>query len=100
MNPLTLFEPGKLTEELKTHVPDVTAMSARRTAHDLGMSLSEYLRDLVCMAEHGTTYDELMREHRRKLREQQGTRLAQPKTAPSPEPGQATVVDMGVRRVA
>lgn len=93
------FEASKLTEELKTHVPDVTAMSARRTSHDLGMSLSEYLRDLVCMAEHGTTYDELMREHRRKLRQRQGQALGQPLPTPSPEQGQ-TVATVGVRRVA
>ena len=99
MNSLTLFEPGKLTEELKTHVPDVTAMSARRTAHDLGMSVSEYVRDLVCLAEHGTTYDELMREHRRKLRERQGQAVGQPQPGPSPEQGQ-TVATVGVRRVA
>lgn len=99
MNSRTLFEPGKLTEELKTHVPDVTAMSARRSAHELGMNVSEYVRDLICMAEHGTTYDELMREHRRKLRERQGQALGQMLPNQSPEQGQ-TVATVGVRRVA
>lgn len=71
------FEPVKLTEELKTHVPDVTALAARRKAHALGMTLAEYVRDLICLAEHGASYDDLMREHRRLLRAQQGRLMAQ-----------------------
>lgn len=34
----------------------------------LVMSLSAYLRDLICLDNHGTPYDELMMAHRRKLR--------------------------------
>lgn len=81
---LTPFEPGKLTEELKTHVPDVTALAARRKAHDLGMSVAEYQRDLVCLDVHGATYDDLMREHRRQLRQKQGQPMAQAQTQAGP----------------
>ncbi len=62
------FEPSKLTEEVKTHVPDATKLLASRKATALGMSLSEYLRDLICMDNHGAPYDELLMTHRRKLR--------------------------------
>lgn len=62
------FEPGKLTEEIKSHLPDMTKLMATRKANSLGMSLSEYVRDLVCLGVHGDSYDELMSAHRRKVR--------------------------------
>ena len=62
------FEPGKLTEELSTHVPDLTALNFKRHAAELGMRPGELLRDLVCELVHGSTYDDLMREHRRQAR--------------------------------
>ena len=58
------FEPGKLTEECSTHVPDLTAVGLKRRAAMLAMRPSEYLRDLVCIDVHGATYEDLMRQHR------------------------------------
>ena len=76
------FEPSKLTEEVKTHVPDATKLLAARKAASMGMSLSEYLRDLICLDNRGAPYDELMMPHRRKLRAgAQGQPVAQ--TQPS-----------------
>lgn len=72
------FEPSKLTEEVKTHVPDATKLLAARKAASLGMTLSEYLRDLICLDNHGASYDELMMTHRRALRAvSQGPNVAQ-----------------------
>lgn len=71
------FEPGKLTEELSTHVPDLTALSFKRHAAELGMRPGELLRDLVCELVHGSTYDDLMREHRRQARERLAPNLHQ-----------------------
>ncbi len=62
------FESGNLTEEVKTHVPDATKLLLGRKARKLGMLPAEYLRDLVCLDVHGSTYDELMTAHRRKVR--------------------------------
>ncbi len=62
------FESGNLTDEVKTHVPDVTKLAMGRKARKLGMLPAEYLRDLVCLDVHGATYDELMMAHRRKVR--------------------------------
>ena len=47
------FEPGKLLNELKTSLPDVTDLVFRRKATEAGMLPSELLRDLVC--EYGFT---------------------------------------------
>lgn len=71
------FEPGKLTEEAKTHLPDVTELELRRRARSFGMTVSEYLRDLVCIDIHGSPFDDLVREHRRALRCAQGPGLGQ-----------------------
>ncbi len=82
------FEPGKLTEEVKTHLPDVTKLLAARKAASMGMSMSDYLRDLVCDDIHNAPYDELMLAHRRKVRaEQQGQIDAQ--SSPGFGPGPA-----------
>jgi hypothetical protein len=62
------FEPGKLTDEVKTHVPDATKLLAQRKAARMGMTLSDYLRDLVLIDLHGAPYDELMSSHRRAIR--------------------------------
>ena len=91
------FEPSKLTEEAKTHLPDMTALHSRRKALRLGMSYGEYLRDLVCLDIHGAPYDDLMREHRRNVRAQQGLCEGQLLPEASPEP--ASPVVMGVRGV-
>lgn len=71
------FEPGKLTDEISTHVSDVTALEFRRRASRCGMRPSEYLRDLICMEVHGATYDDLMHEHRRAVRAAQGLLVVQ-----------------------
>ena len=47
------FEPGKLLNELKTSLPDVTDLVFRRKATEAGMLPSELLRDLVCEYVHG-----------------------------------------------
>ncbi len=84
------FEPSKLTEEVKTHVPDATKLVAARRAAQMGMTLSEYLRDLVCLDAHGATYDELMMSHRRKVRAgDQGRLHAQDRTSVGPAEAQA-----------
>lgn len=66
------FEPSKLVNEVKTHLPDVTELQFRRRAHDMGMNPSELLRDLVCEFVHGAPYLDLLVEHRRGAREGQG----------------------------
>ncbi len=65
------FEPGKLVNEVKTHLPDVTDLVFKRRAQDAGMNPSELLRDLVCEFVHGAAYMDLLIEHRRGVREQQ-----------------------------
>ena len=62
------FEPSKLTEELKTHVPDVTKLEFNRKAGRMGQTPAQYLRDLVFQDVHGSPYDELMMSHRRSVR--------------------------------
>lgn len=64
------FEPGKLVNEVKTHLPDVTDLVFKRRAQDAGMNPSELLRDLVCEFV-GAAYMDLLLEHRRACREQQ-----------------------------
>ncbi len=84
------FEPGKLTEEIKSHLPDMTKLMATRKANSLGMSLSEYVRDLVCLDVHGDSYDELMSVHRRKVRAaMQGQLAAQDRASVGPDEAQA-----------
>lgn len=84
------FEPSKLTEEIKSHLPDMTKLMAARKAASLGMSLSEYLRDLVCLDVHGDSYDELMLAHRRKVRAADQGRLAgQVRSAADPDEDQS-----------
>lgn len=84
------FEPSKLTEEVKTRLPDATKLMAARKATSMGMSLSDYLRDLVCMDNHGATYDELMMTHRRKVRAgAQGQLAAQDRASVGPDEAQA-----------
>ncbi len=80
------FEPSKLTEEVKTHIPDATKLLAARKATSLGMTMSEYLRDLICLDNHGASYDELMMTHRRALRTgMQGPSVAQPQASTGPD---------------
>ncbi len=80
------FEPSKLTEEVKTHIPDATKLLAARKATSLGMTMSEYLRDLICLDNHGASYDELMMTHRRALRAGvQGPSVAQPQASTGPD---------------
>lgn len=66
------FEPSKLVNEVKTHLPDVTELQFRRRAHEMGMNPSELLRDLVCEFVHGAPYLDLLIEHRRGARDVQG----------------------------
>ena len=72
------FEPSKLVNEVKTHLPDLTEVVFRRRAHDMGMNASELLRDLVCEFVHGAPYLDLVIEHRRGTREMQGQAQAEP----------------------
>lgn len=65
------FEPSKLVEEVSTKLPDTTRLLAGRRAAALGQTMSEYLRDLVCVDVHTAPYDELMIEHRREVRAMQ-----------------------------
>lgn len=80
------FEPSKLTEEVKTHIPDATKLLASRKATSMGMNMSEYLRDLICLDNHGASYDELMMAHRRSLRAgSQGPNVAQSQPSTGPD---------------
>ena len=83
------FEPSKLVNEVKTHLPDLTEVVFRRRAHDLGMNPSELLRDLVCEFVHGAPYLDLVIEHRRSGRELQGSTEADPGPKLRPVGGQA-----------
>jgi hypothetical protein len=65
------FEPGKLVNEVKTHLPDVTDLVFKRRASEAGMNPSELLRDLVCEFVHGAPYLDLLLQHRRDARETQ-----------------------------
>lgn len=65
------FEPGKLVNEVKTHLPDVTDLVFKRRATEAGMNPSELLRDLVCEFVHGAPYLDLLLQHRREARETQ-----------------------------
>lgn len=65
------FEPSKLVEEVSTKLPDTTKLLLTRRAAQLSQVPAEYVRDLVCVAIHGATYDELMLEHRREVRAMQ-----------------------------
>ena len=65
------FEPGKLVNEVKTHLPDVTDLVFKRKASEAGMNPSELLRDLVCELVHGAPYLDLLLQHRREARETQ-----------------------------
>jgi hypothetical protein len=56
---------GKLTAEVKTVVDDETKDEFSRLAAIEGLSLSEYLRDLVMIHVHGR--DRLARLHRARL---------------------------------
>ena len=85
------FEPGKLTEEVKTHIPDTTKFVLGRKATQMGMTLSQYLRDLICIDAHGLPYDELMLAHRRKVRAaDQGRLSAQAQASVGPDEAQTT----------
>ena len=72
------FEPGKLLNELKTSLPDVTDLVFRRKATEAGMNPSELLRDLVCEYVHGAPYLDLLLQHRRDARETQAKSNAEP----------------------
>jgi hypothetical protein len=65
------FEPGKLVNEVKTHLPDVTDLVFKRRASEAGMNPSELLRDLVCEFVHGAPYLDLLLQHRRDARDAQ-----------------------------
>ncbi|MFM0101973.1 hypothetical protein PQR01_00295 [Paraburkholderia rhynchosiae] len=56
---------GKLTAEVKTVVDDETKDEFSRLAAIEGLSLSEYLRDLIMIHVHGR--DRLARLHRARL---------------------------------
>ena len=71
------FEPGKLVNEVKTHLPDVTDLVFKRRASEAGMNPSELLRDLVCEFVHGAPYLDLLLQHRRDARDAQGKTAAE-----------------------
>jgi hypothetical protein len=60
------FVDGKLTETVKTHLPEHTADLFRARARLAGADVSELLRDVVCMLEHGATYGECVASLRRR----------------------------------
>lgn len=70
------FEPGKLTEEVSTKLPDTTRLLLGRRAAAMGQNIAEYLRDLVCVDVHTAPYDELMLDHRRAVRASQASMQA------------------------
>lgn len=73
----TPFQDGKLTEEIKTRLPECTAEAFERRAREAGASVSELLRDVLCMLEHGATYGELVAGLRRKSLRAFGPNVAQ-----------------------
>jgi hypothetical protein len=87
------FEPSKLVNEVKTHLPDLTEVVFRRRAHDMGMNASELLRDLVCEFVHGAPYLDLVIEHRRGTRDMQGQAQAEP--GPKLRPVEAAILATG-----
>lgn len=88
------FEPSKLVNEVKTHLPDLTEVVFRRRAHDMGMNASELLRDLVCEFVHGAPYLDLVIEHRRGTREMQGQAQGF-ELRPKLRPGESAVLATG-----
>jgi hypothetical protein len=64
---------GKLIAEIKTVVDDETKDEFLRLANAEGMSISEYLRDLVMIHVHGR--DHLVRLHKARLERMAGIGL-------------------------
>ena len=58
---MSLSETHKFS--LDTHTSDLL----RKRANRAGCGVSEFVRDLVCMLEHGCTYGEYVAKHRREL---------------------------------
>lgn len=58
---------GKCDSVLKTNVPEVTFFAFSRQAHAAGCSMSELLRDLVCLSVHGEAFGEITATDRKIL---------------------------------
>ena len=73
----------KCTDEAKTHIPYDMKERLRHKAHEAGCDFSEYLRDLIYMAEHGLTFGEHVANHRRAVLGGKGQAVGQIKPADS-----------------
>lgn len=68
---------GKCTEELKTSVPLTIECDFKQLAARAGCTSAELLRDLICLATHKTTFDELCAKDRRAVLPNQGREFAE-----------------------
>ena len=67
----------KCTEVAKTTVPFDLKEGYERLAHEAGCTLSDLLRDQMCVAVHGVTFGEYVLNHRRKVLRLQDPQLTQ-----------------------
>jgi hypothetical protein len=73
----------KCTDEAKTHIPEDMKERLRQKARQAGCDFSEYLRDLIYMAEEGLTFGEHVANHRRAVLGGKGQGVGQIKPADS-----------------
>ena len=75
----------KCNTEAKTHVPEDMKERLRQKAHEAGCDFSEYLRDVIYMAEFGLTFGEHVANHRRSVLACKGQAMGQSKPADLPD---------------
>lgn len=67
---------GKVETEAKTHVDDYTLVLFDKMARECGSVRGPFLRDLMYLAVHGKTFNEVAADHQRDLMAQQGLNQA------------------------
>lgn len=76
----------KCTEAETIWLPEDMAQTLRVDANAAGCGISEFLRDMICMHQHGVTFGEYVANHRRQALQSKAASVAQLRTANSRAP--------------
>jgi len=67
----------KCTESVTIHLPHDMEQTLRADAHAAGCAVGEFVRDMICLHQHGLTFGELVANHRREVLKSKVAKAAQ-----------------------
>lgn len=67
----------KCTEAVTVHLTSDMDQALRADAHAAGCGVGEFVRDLICMQQHGVTFGEHVANHRRAVLQSKAAKSVQ-----------------------